>query len=501
MNSTVSQHPPLSDVTTNIHKRSFQSQEEYQKITHHVYYANQSNPNHYKQKIKKKTGNNCYTLNLLKTNGNLHLFHNNEKLYFCKLRMVDFDDHFDELLEKGKANLGNYFNQEPNTIPEITFWQQRYYYYSKYDEGIQMDNECWWSVTPEIIAEYIAKIAGPSAVVIDGFCGSGGNVIQFSKFCKKIYAIDIDKPRLDICRNNCKVYNCKDNIEYILSDFLLMENSPIFSNNKADYIFLSPPWGGVKYKSSDVYSIKNLMTPSIFDIVRVSLNVSKKIMFYLPRTLLLEELFDILSDIMNKNSDGSGDRIFFDVHILKSANKIKAQLIIFGNDIGNSIKEEELTEYLEFRYQNITERSLKILNAIAKIVGNFKFLQTETFLRKNSQCEMKEDFPSAIIKYFFTKILSEQEKIKLKSLNILNSKHKIKKGVESLPKNYIENSKHSHSSNNSKTQNNLSFHDTNSSENHSTRTTSSNGSRGQLLLKPTWNLEMKNEITFEYLSV
>ena len=277
-----------------------------------------------------------------------------------------------------------------------------------------------------------------------------------------------------------------------------MENSPIFSNNKADYIFLSPPWGGVKYKSSDVYSIKNLMTPSIFDIVRVSLNVSKKIMFYLPRTLLLEELFDILSDIMNKDSHGSGDRIFFDVHILKSANKIKAQLIIFGNDIGSSIKEEDLTEYLEFRYENITERSLKILNAIAKIVGNFKFLQTETFLRKNSQCEITEDLLSAIIKYDFTKILSEQEKIKLKSLNILHSKHKIKK-VESLPKNYIENSKHS--SNNSKAQKNLYFHDTNSSENHSTSTTSSNGSRGQLLLKPTWNLEMKNEITFEYLSV
>ena len=84
--------------------------------------------------------------------------------------------------------------------------------------------------------------------------------------------------------------------------------------------------------------------------------------------------------------------------------------------------------------QNITERSLKILNAIAKIVGNFKFLQTETFLRKNSQCEMKEDFPSAIIKYFFTKILSEQEKIKLKSLNFSTPKQKSHKPVIALPK-------------------------------------------------------------------
>ena len=48
----------------------------------------------------------------------------------------------------------------------------------------------WWSVTPEIIAEYTAKLA-KKCTVIDGFCGSGGNVIQFSKYCSKVYAIDI----------------------------------------------------------------------------------------------------------------------------------------------------------------------------------------------------------------------------------------------------------------------------------------------------------------------
>ena len=33
------------------------------------------------------------------------------------------------------------------------------------------------------------------------------------------------------------------------------------------------------------------------------------------------------------------------------------------------------------------------------IVGNFKFLQTETFIRKNYSCENEQDFPSSIIKY------------------------------------------------------------------------------------------------------
>ena len=75
------------------------------------------------------------------------------------------------------------------------------------------------------------------------------------------------------------------------------------------------------------------MTPNIYDIIKTSLNIAKNIIFYLPRTLILDELFEILSTILNSEKNGSGDRIFFDVHVLKSAKKIKALMIIFGNDI------------------------------------------------------------------------------------------------------------------------------------------------------------------------
>jgi hypothetical protein len=96
---------------------------------------------------------------------------------------------------------------------------------------------------------------------------------------------------------------------------------------------LSPPWGGTKYKDSDVYNIKELMTPNIYDIIKVSLNISRNVIFYLPRTLILEELFEILSTMLNLQVSGKGNRIFLDVHILKSEKKIKALLIIFGHDI------------------------------------------------------------------------------------------------------------------------------------------------------------------------
>jgi trimethylguanosine synthase len=48
--------------------------------------------------------------------------------------------------------------------------------FSKYDEGILLDKESWFSVTPEKVAEYIAKRFSDKNV-IDGCCGVGGNAI------------------------------------------------------------------------------------------------------------------------------------------------------------------------------------------------------------------------------------------------------------------------------------------------------------------------------------
>ncbi|CAG2169712.1 unnamed protein product [Oppiella nova] len=37
------------------------------------------------------------------------------------------------------------------------YWHQRYDLFSRFDEGIRMDSESWYSVTPERIAQHIAQ--------------------------------------------------------------------------------------------------------------------------------------------------------------------------------------------------------------------------------------------------------------------------------------------------------------------------------------------------------
>jgi len=46
-----------------------------------------------------------------------------------------------------------------------------------------MFSESWYSVTPELISAYIAERCS-CYVLVDAFCGAGGNAIQFAKTCQ-----------------------------------------------------------------------------------------------------------------------------------------------------------------------------------------------------------------------------------------------------------------------------------------------------------------------------
>ena len=47
-----------------------------------------------------------------------------------------------------------------------------------------MDEEGWYSVTPEAIATQIAERCRCD-VVLDAFCGVGGNAIAFARTCER----------------------------------------------------------------------------------------------------------------------------------------------------------------------------------------------------------------------------------------------------------------------------------------------------------------------------
>ncbi|OAQ22931.1 S-adenosyl-L-methionine-dependent methyltransferase, partial [Linnemannia elongata AG-77] len=157
------------------------------------------------------------------------------------------------------------------------YWAQRYRYFSLYDQGIQMDQEGWYSVTPEKIAAHIAERCA-SDVIIDAFCGVGGNTIQFAMTCHRVIAIDIDPVRLACARHNARIYGVEDRIEFICGDYMTL-----LPRLKADVVFLSPPWGGPGYLAQDVFDIKRDIPMDGEHLFNETCKITKNIAYFLPR--------------------------------------------------------------------------------------------------------------------------------------------------------------------------------------------------------------------------
>ncbi|XP_062260907.1 trimethylguanosine synthase isoform X2 [Platichthys flesus] len=183
------------------------------------------------------------------------------------------------------------------TEPELAkYWAQRYRLFSRFDEGIRLDREGWFSVTPERIAEHIAlrvqQSFCDSQLIIDAFCGVGGNAIQFALTGKRVLAIDIDPVRLSLAHHNATVYGVENQIDFLQGDFLQLA-----SHLCGDVVFLSPPWGGPNYLTADVFDIGTMMQPDGFEIFRLAKLISDNIVYFLPRNADMDQVKHALTDL------------------------------------------------------------------------------------------------------------------------------------------------------------------------------------------------------------
>ncbi|KAL9184346.1 hypothetical protein ACHAXT_002432 [Thalassiosira profunda] len=196
----------------------------------------------------------------------------------------------------------------PHWCPD-KFWAQRKRLFSRYDEGIQIggkdDPEMWYSVTPEGIANHVAgrmvqmirksqltdgADKRPDIVILDPFCGCGGNSIAFARLNNttkedggeasprvKVIAVDNSLSRLKMAAHNASIYGIdpKD-IVFVHADAVemlscyskgVLESKDCEEEQSAkdetcsgyalggvellpgtvDGVFLSPPWGGMDY--------------------------------------------------------------------------------------------------------------------------------------------------------------------------------------------------------------------------------------------------------------
>ncbi|KAK9808248.1 hypothetical protein WJX73_003469 [Symbiochloris irregularis] len=139
------------------------------------------------------------------------------------------------LHEQGAATLdsqGHYLRWGSGYFQRLgTLW-------SRWAQGVAMDDHSWSTVTPESVAlQQAEKLKGRR--VVDGMAGCGGNIVAFARHAamEEVVAVDLSQDRLAACLHNARVYGCHRKVETICGSFL-----EVAATLEADSIFMSPPW-------------------------------------------------------------------------------------------------------------------------------------------------------------------------------------------------------------------------------------------------------------------
>ncbi|KRY73495.1 Trimethylguanosine synthase, partial [Trichinella pseudospiralis] len=168
----------------------------------------------------------------------------------------------------------------------LKYWNQRFRLFYKYEEGILLDEQSWFSVTPEAIACHIAKRC-KNKLIVDAFCGVGGNAIQFAKQGNFVIAIDIDPVKIKCARNNAKIYQVENQIQFICANFF-----DIYKKLRADIVFLAPPWGGPDYQCFREFNVKTVDILDGKSIIEAARTISNSMIYFLPRNSSLLSIYN-----------------------------------------------------------------------------------------------------------------------------------------------------------------------------------------------------------------
>lgn len=115
--------------------------------------------------------------------------------------------------------------------------QRRRRLFSRWEEGIRVDDEGLMSATPEALA--LELVQGLSGRVLDGSCGVGAMAIAAARVGCQVSACDLSAQRLEMARHNAGLYGVR--LELLCQDVLEA------LNGNFDALILDPPWGGRDY--------------------------------------------------------------------------------------------------------------------------------------------------------------------------------------------------------------------------------------------------------------
>jgi trimethylguanosine synthase len=214
------------------------------------------------------------------------------------------------------------------------YWLQRYSFFSKYDQGILIDEEGWYSVTPEVIAWHHAKrmvasmMGSKTCLAVDAFGGMGGNAIQLALAGCHVIAIEMDPSKASLIRQNTAVYGVEHLVEVICGDFL-----QVAPRIRADVVVLSPPWGGPEYSQKEKFDVENMggnPELGLSKLLELSFGVMgcSSALVWLPKSSSLVQIEE--AAVALARDDRAGDSSLCEAEIATLNGVTKAMTVYFG---------------------------------------------------------------------------------------------------------------------------------------------------------------------------
>ncbi|MCK9272256.1 Fic family protein [Candidatus Gracilibacteria bacterium] len=215
------------------------------------------------------------------------------------LSILEKIDHFHSQVSHEYRE--NYFTKE-NTFE----WNSKTLF-SKFYDGIQIDEVGLYSVKPEVLAiETAQTIKGET--ILDAFGGVGGSAIGFALTGKKVICVELDETRLNMAKNNAMVYGMSDQITFIHGDIL-----KILPGLDFDGIYFDPPWGGIDYINKKSFGFSDF-SPDGNILLDIAFKKTQNIVFSLPINFDIQEIIKLGIDFYLQKNILDGKHIFSTVY-------------------------------------------------------------------------------------------------------------------------------------------------------------------------------------------
>lgn len=203
-----------------------------------------------------------------------------------------------EVADEDQLLMHNY-----ETLPRSCkkYWRKRYLLFSKFDEGVFLTSELWYSVTPELTAQFTAKLVKKLLPhcenVLDVCCGGGGNTIQFAKEFLTVGGVDVNPINVKCSEHNCGVYGVESNTWFAVGDWNELSSRvdwiPDGISPRFDFVFCSPPWGGPRYKYKDAFDLEAMEPFNLTTLCESIGRFTENFGLFLPRNSDFDQIREV----------------------------------------------------------------------------------------------------------------------------------------------------------------------------------------------------------------